>query len=128
MPTPLAVKVYYEDTDSLGVVYYANYLRYFERGRSETLGELGRSVAEWNAAGYLFAVYRVEVTYHRPARLGDECLVHTRIERGTRYRLKMRQRLTRGEELLTEALVQLVCVDRDFELREFPPELLGAAE
>jgi acyl-CoA thioester hydrolase len=54
----VSFKVYYEDTDSLGVVYYANYFKFMERGRSEFLGAYGRSVAEWNADGVLLVVHK----------------------------------------------------------------------
>ena len=120
MENRLNVKVYYEDTDSLGMVYYANYLRFFERGRSEFIEALGKPVGAWNAMGANFVVYKVTVTYQKPAKLGDQCEVVTTI---TPMRLRMDQRLFRGDELLTEAEVQLVCLDDEFELREFPDEL-----
>lgn len=121
----IPLKVYYEDTDCLGVVYYANYLKYFERGRSELFAAGGRPIAEWNRLGFVVAVYRVDVTFRAPARLGDELEVITeRISGGSAYRLKLRQRVLRGEDVLTEATVDLVCLDQDFELREFPAEML----
>jgi tol-pal system-associated acyl-CoA thioesterase len=126
----LQVKVYYEDTDALGIVYYANYLKYFERGRTELFEQTGRSVAEWNADGYNVAVFKANVTYHAPARLGDECEVVTRrMVTKTLYRLTCKQELWRGEELLTEAEIQLVCLDKDLELQEFPEDWVanGAA-
>jgi tol-pal system-associated acyl-CoA thioesterase len=120
--------VYYEDTDSLGVVYYANYLKYFERGRSECIEALGGHVGTWNARGYNFVVYKIAVTYHHAARLGDQCEVETTVLKGkSAYRLKMDQRLYRGSELLTSATVELLCLDKEFELREFPAELLATA-
>jgi len=128
MEKRLKVRIYYEDTDSLGVVYYANYLKYFERGRSEYIESLGRPIGEWNAMGCNVVVFKMNITFHKPGRLGDRCEVGTEITPGTPFRLKMEQRLYRpeqdGEELLTEASVQLVCLDEDFELREFPDELL----
>jgi len=120
MENRLPVKVYYEDTDSLGVVYYANYLKYFERGRTELIAGLGKTVGEWNQEGHNFVVFNMNITFHKPGRLGDEAEVLTEIVPGSAYKLKMRQRLYRGDELLTEADVIVVCLDGDFELRELP--------
>jgi acyl-CoA thioester hydrolase len=124
MEKRLPVKVYYEDTDCLGVVYHANYLKFFERGRSEYISARGRPISEWNDDGVIFAVFKMEVTFHRPGRLSDECEVVTKLVPGSPYRMKMDQKLMRGDELLTEAVVDVVCLDQDFELREFPEVLL----
>jgi acyl-CoA thioester hydrolase len=124
MEKRLPVKVYYEDTDCLGVVYHANYLKFFERGRSEYISARGRPISEWNDDGVIFAVFKMEVTFHLPGRLGDECEVVTKLVPGSPYRMKMDQKLMRGDELLTEAVVDVVCLDQDFELREFPEVLL----
>ena len=124
MQNRLAVKVYYEDTDSLGVVYYANYLKYFERGRSELIADLGKTVGEWNRESYNFVVFKMNITFHKPGRLSDLCEVRTEIVPGSDYKLKMRQCLYRGEELLTEADAVIVCLDNDFELRELPEALV----
>jgi len=124
MQNRLPVKVYYEDTDSLGVVYYANYLKYFERSRTELIAGMGKTVAEWNRDGFNFVVFKMNITFHKPGRLGDECEVRTEIVPGSDYKLKMQQRLFRGDELLTEADVVVVCLDGDFELRELPEPLV----
>ena len=90
----LDVKIYYEDTDSLGVVYYANYLKYFERGRTELVNASGRGIEKWNAEGMNFAVYKANVTYLAPARLGDTCQVVTHVLGGSSgYRLVMEQEI-----------------------------------
>lgn len=122
------LKIYYEDTDCAGVVYYANYLRFFERARTELIDRLGRSVVEWTRDGFLFVVYKIDVTYRRPATLGDRCEVITKIEpNGSEYRMHFRQTLVRGDELLTTALVQLVCLNREMAVQRFPAELLALA-
>jgi len=126
MKTRVDVKVYYEDTDALGVVYYANYLRYFERGRSELVESLGTPIADWNTAGCNIVVFKVNVTYHKPAKLGDLCHVQTEVGKCSTYRLRMNQRFFRGDELMTDAEVLLVCLDEHMELREFPEELFPA--
>lgn len=119
----IELKIYYEDTDSLGLVYYANYLKFFERGRTELVEGTGRAVQEWNRAGFNFAVYKLKVTFIAPARLGDLCRVVTRVVGGTPFRVRMRQELWRGDERLTEADVDLVCLDANLQLREVPDEL-----
>lgn len=124
MQHTIEIKVYYEDTDALGMVYYANYLKYFERGRTELIDSLGEPIQTWNARGFLFAVYKVAVTYRQPARLGDVCRVVTAVAGGSDYRRKLRQQLERGGEVLTEASVDLVCLDRELQLQEFPAGLL----
>ncbi len=124
----LPVKIYYEDTDCLGVVYYANYLKYFERGRTEYIGSLGKPIERWNTEGCNFVVFKVSVTFHKPAKLGDACDVVTQVIPKSPYRLHMAQHLERDQELLTEALVQLVCLDADLEIRKFPESLIAYAE
>lgn len=122
----IRVKVYYEDTDCLGVVYYANYLKYFERGRTELFAAGGRPITEWNRLGFVVAVYKVDVTFRAPARLGDELWVVTEfLPGGSPYRVKLRQQVLRDEQVITAAEVQLVCLDEEFELREFPPDMLA---
>lgn len=122
-PHRFELKVYYEDTDCLGVVYYANYLKYLERGRTEFFDAQGRPVQEWNAAGYNFAVYRADVTYLAAARLGDQLTVVTRQERTTDYRLSLSQDIYRGDEQIIRGKIQLVCLDENLELRELPEEV-----
>jgi acyl-CoA thioester hydrolase len=105
------VRVYYEDTDAGGVVYYANYLRFFERARTEWLRALGfeqtRLVAE---DGILFAVRRVEIDYLRPARLDDDLVVEAEVQHAGRASLTFGQRLLRGDQVLSEATVRVVCL------------------
>ena len=74
------MKVYYEDTDAGGVVYYANYLRFMERARTEYLAELGVSVSELHDQGRLLVVTHVDISYRHPARLGENLEVTTEVE------------------------------------------------
>ena len=117
----VAYKVYYEDTDSLGVVYYANYLKFLERGRTEYLGALGKPVQDWNRDGYFFVVYELSMKFRRSARLGDLIDVVSSFKIDSTYRGRFSQRLERGGELLVQAEVDVVCVDAQQSLREFPP-------
>ncbi|MCS6881497.1 MAG: YbgC/FadM family acyl-CoA thioesterase [Oscillochloridaceae bacterium] len=114
-------KVYYEDTDSLGVVYYANYLKYLERGRTEYVGSRGRPIQDWNRDGYYFVVYEVQMRFRRSASLGDIVEVVSTFQRTSAYRGRFSQRIECRGEVLVEAEVDVVCVDPQQQLREFPP-------
>jgi acyl-CoA thioester hydrolase len=105
-------RVYWEDTDAGGVVYYANYLKFLERARTEWLRAQGFSqhrLAE--QPGILFAVTNVEVSYQRPARLDDELSVTCELTRAGAASLRFAQRIYRRDELLTTAQVRVACVD-----------------
>lgn len=107
------VRVYWEDTDAAGVVYYANYLKFMERARTEWLRELG--VAQETLRdqdGRMFVVRRAEVNYRQPARYGEELQVVSRIAEHTPARLVFQQqvRLSGAGMLLVEGVVEVVCV------------------
>ena len=106
------VRVYYEDTDSGGVVYYANYLKFMERARTEWLRELGFENQQlMDEQQVVFAVRRACVDYLRPARLDDELVVVAEISAVKRASLVFRQQILRGEETLCEGEIVLACVD-----------------
>ena len=109
----LPVRIYYEDTDFTGVVYHANYLRYFERGRSDTLRAAGVSHTDLLAGDSptAFTVVRLEIDFRRPARIDDALEVRTTYERVKGPRMFIRQRIVRGDELLCEARVEAACID-----------------
>ncbi len=105
------LRVYYEDTDLAGIVYYANYLKFIERGRSEWVRSLGvDQVALKAAQGVVFAVRRVEADYLRPARFDDALQVITECLAVTGARIELSQQVLRGAERLFVALVTLVCL------------------
>lgn len=105
------VRVYYEDTDMGGIVYYANYLRFIERARSDWVRSLG---IDQNAMrekdGIVFAVRRVEADYLLPAKFDDDLLVRTMLTAITGARLTMAQEVLRDDALLFRAEVTVVCV------------------
>src|SRR5690606_16799779 len=102
----LPVRVYYEDTDMAGIVYYANYLRYIERGRSEWVRAVGLDQNGMKERdGIVFAVRRVEADYLAPARLDDELVVRTWVETLKPVRMVMGQEVLRGDRVLFRALV-----------------------
>lgn len=105
------VRVYWEDTDAGGVVYYANYLKFMERARSEWLRTLGIDQAALAASDdLLFVVRRVEADYLRPARFDDALVVHCRIAETGRASLEMVQHILRDDTVLLTARVKLACV------------------
>ena len=106
------VRVYWEDTDAGGVVYYANYLKFLERARTEWLSALGLEQDRLaRDAGVLFVVRRVEADYLRPARFNDRLLVRSRMAELGRASLVMEQEVLRGSERLFSARVQAACVE-----------------
>jgi acyl-CoA thioester hydrolase len=116
------VKIYYEDTDAGGVVYYANYLRYMERARTEFLSESGIDVAGYHNKGYLFAVINVDVQYKKPAVLGDIIDVTTEVREVTNVTITLRHQVFRENNLLVEATVRLACITKDGKPRRLPEE------
>ena len=109
-PHTLPVRVYYEDTDMAGIVYYANYLRYIERARSDWVRGLGIDQNAMKAEGLVFAVRRVEADYLMPARLDDELVVETEVMQVTAARLVMDQVVRRGEDRLFHAIVTVAVI------------------
>ena len=105
------IRVYYEDTDLAGIVYYANYLKFIERGRSEWVRALGLDQRAMQAAGEgVFAVRRVVADYLAPARFDDLLDVTTRYLSHRSARLVLAQSVTRAGKTLFEAEVTLVCL------------------
>ena len=106
------IRVYYEDTDAAGVVYYANYLRYLERARTEWLESLGFPLAAFEREHCVaFAVHRAEIDFVRPARLNDRIAVSVEARDRAACRLVVAQQVLRDGETLVEATIALACVD-----------------
>lgn len=122
----LPVRVYYEDTDFSGIVYHANYLRYFERGRSDFLRLAGvhhSELASW-AQPLAFAVNKMTIEFLKAARIDDALVVESRFEAWKGPRLFVKQTLRRGTEILVEADVQVCCISLTGRPRKPPPMLL----
>jgi len=124
------VRVYWEDTDAGGVVYYATYLKFMERARSEWLRALGfEQDALRDEAGVLFVVRRVEVDYLAPARFNDQIEVSVGLHEIGRASLSVTQTLSRGPTRLVSALVTLACVDAvRFKPVKIPAPILQALD
>jgi len=122
----LAVRIYYEDTDCGGVVYYANYLRYLERARTEHLRERGIELGAWAEKGLYFVVTRVEINYKAPARYSDLLDIETAITDLSRATLTFSHTVRdQNGRLIVEGIVILACVS-DGRPRRIPEEIASA--
>ena len=121
----IEAKIYYEDTDAGNVVYYANYLKYMERGRTEFLADHGFIVSELAAQGTVFVVHRVEIDYRSSARLGETVIAKTWIAEMTRTSILFGTTMTdkASGRLIAEAQARLVCVDPQGRIKRIPKEL-----
>jgi acyl-CoA thioester hydrolase len=107
-----AVRIYYEDTDAGGIVFYANYLKFFERARTEWLRAAGIGQQQMlERQGTVFVVKNVRLDYHAPARLDDELTLTLTVEKLGRASVQFAQQAWRGTQLLTSASVKVGCVD-----------------
>ena len=124
-----ALRVYYEDTDVSGIVYYANYLRFMERARSDMLRCAGIDQrATMEAGGGYYAVHDLAMTYRRPARLDDALLVRSRIVAVRAAACEIAQDIWRGDELLTEGRVTAAFLGADGRPARQPREWRDAFE
>ena len=117
------LRVYYEDVDLAGIVYYANYLKYLERGRSEMVREAGISQRDMKAAGLVFAVRRVEADYLKPANYDDELVVETRLDALKGASFDMPQRVLRGTDVLMEARIKVVILNAQGRAARLPADI-----
>ncbi|NKB56896.1 MAG: tol-pal system-associated acyl-CoA thioesterase [Alphaproteobacteria bacterium] len=124
------IRVYYEDTDSEGIVYYANYLKFAERGRTEMLRAAGIEHSTlWDEYGVGFAVRNMSADYLRPAKLDDSLTIHSRLLAIRGASMSAEQVVRRDEEDLVRITVRLACIDRSSKPARFPQPLrvaLGA--
>ncbi|KEJ88226.1 tol-pal system-associated acyl-CoA thioesterase [Sulfitobacter donghicola] len=104
------IRVYYEDTDMAGIVYYANYLRFIERARSDWVRDVGIDQLAMKEDGVVFAVRRVEADYISPARFDDILEVRTTLDSLSPARMVMQQEVWRADDLIFTAKVQIVCI------------------
>lgn len=123
-PHQFRIRVYYEDTDLAGIVYYANYLKFIERARTEWVSSLGVDQMALKAStGIVFAVRRVEADFLRPAKFGDDLVVETTLHSLGGARIVLDQAVLRGGERLFAAQVVLVCMTEDGHAARMPAEL-----
>ena len=118
------VRVYYEDTDAGGVVFYANYLKFMERGRTEWLRTFGiHQQALAHSTGIAFVVSQLNMRYFLPARLDDSLIIQTLITQVGRASLHFAQRVLRQQQTLAEGQIRVGCVD----LKSMKPTALPAS-
>ncbi|MFZ5668871.1 MAG: tol-pal system-associated acyl-CoA thioesterase [Pseudomonadota bacterium] len=124
----LPVRVYYEDTDFTGVVYHANYVRYFERGRSDFLRLAGVSHTDLleRHDPAAFVVTRMEIDFRRPARIDDALQVRTTYDAVKGARIAVSQRIVRGEVVIAQARVSAACITLEGKPRKPPAGLVEA--
>lgn len=120
----LNLRVYYEDTDAGGIVYYANYLKFAERGRTEMLRDAGVDHAKiLTESDVAFAVRHCTIDYRAAARLDDELTVHTSVSRIGGASLGMKQQICKGNQVMTELDVTLVCMKLSGQAVRIPAEV-----
>lgn len=121
----LPIRIYYEDTDCGGVVYYANYLKYFERGRTELLRARGISLTDFHNKGMLFVVAKVEVEYLSPCRYDDLLVLDTQLADISRVTMTFKHSISRegSEKELVRGTVVLASVGKDGRPIRIPEEV-----
>ena len=124
----MEIKIYYEDTDCGGVVYHANYLRYFERARTEFFAERGVSIRDLMEQGIVFVVARAEVNFEAPGRYGDILVVESEIEQAKKVSFLFSHVVRRkGEDrVLVRARIKLGCINGEKRPTPLPTAILGA--
>lgn len=122
----LEINIYYEDTDCGGVVYYANYLRYFERARTEYIKSKGISLAEWQKKGIVFTVSKVEINYLSPACYGETLLISTDISEKKAASLTFHHIVTNKKDnsTIVTGSVKMVCINSNGRPTRFPKEFV----
>ena len=107
-------RVYFEDTDSGGVVYHANYLKFMERARTEWLRSLGLNQIKLKQEDkVMFVVRKIDIQYKMPARFNDELLIQTDCVKTTDYSIILKQDILRNKQIVTEGKVEIVCINSD---------------
>ncbi|MFO7748686.1 MAG: YbgC/FadM family acyl-CoA thioesterase [Desulfobacteraceae bacterium] len=116
------VRIFYEDTDHSGVVYHANYLKFFERARERYIG-YEKLIDMWKVDHIGFAVYKVSLSYHEGAEFGDILDIRSEAEMEGEYRVNFHQEAWRqgSSKPAVSADIQLVCISRDKKLKKIPP-------
>jgi acyl-CoA thioester hydrolase len=123
----ITIRVRYAETDRMGLLHHANYLVYFEQGRTELLRDRGKTYRDLEDQGYLLVLVKVEVRYRQPARYDDLLTLRTTVTRVTPVRIEHKYEVVRDGQLLADGSSTLACVDRDGRLQAMPEWLHGPA-
>lgn len=121
----ITIRVRYAETDRMGLLHHANYLVYFEQGRTELLRDAGLAYKDLEDQGYLLVLTKVQVRYRSPARYDDLLTLRTTVVRTTLVKIEHRYELLRDGLLLAEGTTTLGCVDRDGRVQALPEILRG---
>ena len=125
--TAFSVTVYYEDTDALGIVYHANYLKYFERARTHYLKSAGFDLHSLYINENIgFVVTKMDIRFLKAAHLNNELVVKSKINIHKPTRSEWLQTIWRDNQLITEAKSEIVCIDIDGKPRVYPQKLSDA--
>ena len=116
----ITIRVRYAETDRMGLLHHANYLVYFEQGRTELLRSLGLAYKDFEDQGYLLVITRAEIRYRSPARYDDLLTLRTSVVRTTAVRIDHHYELLRAETLVAEGSTTLACVDREGRVQALP--------
>jgi acyl-CoA thioester hydrolase len=116
----ITIRVRYAETDRMGLVHHANYLVYFEQGRTELLRSHGLTYKDFEDQGYLLVLTRAEIRYRSPAHYDDLLTLRTTVVRTTAVRIDHRYELLREGTLIAEGSTTLACVDRDGRVQALP--------
>ncbi|MBU0503639.1 MAG: thioesterase family protein [Candidatus Omnitrophota bacterium] len=119
-------KIYYHDTDCGGVVYYANYLKFFEEGRAEYCLDKGVALKDLANRHTYFVVAHTEINYKAPARYQDKISISTGIEKIGNASINFIQKIARDDIVLVESKTTWVCVGKDFKPKPVPEEAIRA--
>ncbi len=119
----ITIRVRYAETDRMGLLHHANYLVYFEQGRTELLRSLGYSYKDLEDQGYLLVLTKCEVRYRTPARYDDVLTLRTIVVRTTPVRIDHRYEILRDGTLVAEGTSTLACVDRSGRVQQLPAYL-----
>jgi acyl-CoA thioester hydrolase len=116
----ITIRVRYAETDRMGLLHHANYLVYFEQGRTELLRSTGLAYKDLEDQGYLLVLHKVEVCYRSPARYDDLLRLRTSVVRTTAVRIDHKYELFREDVLVAEGNSTLACVDREGRIQALP--------
>jgi acyl-CoA thioester hydrolase len=124
----ITIRVRYAETDRMGLVHHANYLVYFEQGRTELLRSDGLAYKDLEDQGYLLVLTRAQIRYRSPARYDDLLTLRTTVVRTTMVKIEHRYELLRGDVLVAEGETTLGCVDREGRVQPLPEFLRGESK
>ena len=126
----LPIRIYFEDTDSGGVVYHSNYLKFMERARTEWLRSIGIDQRHLKQDNHImFVVHRIDIQFKLPARFNDDLIVKSELKDIGSSKIEFRQMIYRNDEMLIDASVDIVCIDSEkFKPVRIPPTIKQTME